>query len=169
VDDLEAALDGDSTVDVAVAQDWVCEMAERLRFRIIITPDDRFDDIFVDEDFRDIRDLIAEHTDVETTNDILTRNPNEIATALENAGVDLGVDEVARFRERLEERVVVDNRIDDLIEVDDDVMNALNNEGVGTAGSLVNADLEEVSNRTGISLANLNEVVTNIELFRPRR
>lgn len=169
VDDLETALADGSTVDVAVAQDWVCEAAERLRFRILVTPDDRFDDIFVDEDLLDIRDLIVEHTEVETTNDILTRDPGEIATILENAGVEFDREEIIRLRDRIDERVVVDQPINDLIEVDDDVMNALNNEGLNTAGSLVNANLEEVSNRTGVSVGNLIEVVNNVELFRPRR
>ena len=169
VDDLDTALADGSTVDVAVAQDWVCEAAERLRFRILVTPDDRFDDIFVDEDLLDIRDLIVEHTEVETTNDILTRDPGEIATILENAGVEFDREEIIRLRDRIDERVVVDQPINDLIEVDDDVMNALNNEGLNTAGSLVNANLEEVSNRTGVSVGNLIEVVNNVELFRPRR
>jgi hypothetical protein len=65
--------------------------------------------------------------------------------------------------------VVTDRRINEVVEVDENVMNALENEGLSNAGALVNADLAEVSNRTGISMENLNEVVTNIELFRPRR
>lgn len=167
VDDLEATLADGSTVDVAVAQDWVCEAAERLQYRIIILPHDRFDDIFIDEDLFDIRDRIIEHTDVETVDDVLTRNPDEIATVLENAGVEFEREDITRLRERVDERVVVDEPINNLVEVDDDVLTALNNEGIGTAGGLVNANLEEVSNRTGVSLGNLREVVNNVERFRP--
>jgi hypothetical protein len=169
VDDLQRVLSDGSTVDVAVAQDWVCEAAERLQFRTIVTPEDRFNDIFVDEDLLDIRELIIEHTDVETTNDILVRDPDEIAGLLENAGVEFEREEIARLRDRIDERVVGESRIDDLVEVDDTVMNALENEGLTTAGSLVGANLEEVSNRTGIGRESLLSLVNNIERFGPVR
>jgi hypothetical protein len=176
VDDLEAALDGDSTVDVAVAQDWVCEMAERLQRRNAVDRGDSIRDILFDDTEDDlvvVADLLREHTDATTVDDVLGRDPQEFVEELE-AAIDFeesGVspDDVIRFRERVEERVVTDRRINEVVEVDENVMNALENEGLSNAGALVNANLAEVSNRTGISMENLNEVVTNIELFRPRR
>ncbi|MFC6723687.1 hypothetical protein ACFQE1_04670 [Halobium palmae] len=175
VDNLEAALTNGSTVDVAVTQDWVCEAAERLQRRRSVNREDSIEDILFDddEDLVVVGGLIREHTTATTANDVLERDPQEFIDELEAAinFEESGVspDDVVRFRERVEERVVTNRSIGDLVDVDEEVLSALNSEGVTTAGELVNADLRGISDQTGVNVENLFEVMNNVELFRPRR